>query len=266
LITTAPKVELRLGAWGDVLVDVDMVDALICDPPYSPRTHKGHDSGVKQAKTTKNHAEADRANLIYEALDGALVRNFVEMWSPRVRGWMVVMTDHTSIPWYQEAFEKAGRYSFAPVPFVEVGGRVRLTGDGPSSWAVYIMVARPRCEPWSKWGTLPGAYVLPKGQKGIRPVTGGKPIWVMQELVKHYSKPGDLIVDPCSGGATTLIAAANEYRLGLGAERDEKTFRVASRRIDEYAKRADYIAQSWRKRHPDQIPDDERDLTDVEKT
>lgn len=38
-------IELRLGDYREVLADVE-ADAVITDPPYSERTHKGHDAGV----------------------------------------------------------------------------------------------------------------------------------------------------------------------------------------------------------------------------
>lgn len=42
-------IDLRLGKWEDVLSDVGEVDAVISDPPYSSRTHKGHDDGANLA-------------------------------------------------------------------------------------------------------------------------------------------------------------------------------------------------------------------------
>jgi len=41
-------------------------------------------------------------------------------------------------------------------------------------------------------------------------IIGGKPMWLMRALVRDYSRPGNLVCDPCAGGATTLIAAAIE--------------------------------------------------------
>ena len=37
-------IDFRLGKYQDVLCDVEC-DALICDPPYSDRTHKGRRTG-----------------------------------------------------------------------------------------------------------------------------------------------------------------------------------------------------------------------------
>ena len=53
----------------------------------------------------------------------------------------------------------------------------------------------------------------------------------MQAIVRDYSRPGDLICDPCAGGATTLIAAATEGRRAVGAEMDPKTYALAQARI-----------------------------------
>jgi len=45
------NIDLRCGDWRDVLDDVDAVDAVISDPPYSDRTHAGHFSGTTDEKT-----------------------------------------------------------------------------------------------------------------------------------------------------------------------------------------------------------------------
>jgi site-specific DNA-methyltransferase (adenine-specific) len=53
----------------------------------------------------------------------------------------------------------------------------------------------------------------------------------MRAIVRDYSRPGDLIVDPYAGGATTLLAAAMEGRRAIGAECDPKTFALAVKRL-----------------------------------
>lgn len=145
--------ETRLGDWRIALADVDMVDAVITDPPYSERTHEA----VKQFGERKDGCAVDGLGPTYEAWTRDHVFDFVRAWSDRTRGWMVALTDHHLIPDWQDAYEDVGRYAFAPVVCVIRAMSVRLRGDGPSSWAVYAMVARPR--DLSKWGTLPGAYV-----------------------------------------------------------------------------------------------------------
>lgn len=123
-----------------------------------------------------------------------------------------------------------GRLVFPPLPLIDVGSRVRIHGDGPSPWSTFIVVARPRTEAMAAWGTLPGCYMRQEGDERS-PVMGGKPLGVMRALVRDYSRPGDLVVDPCAGGATTLMAAVRESRCAVGVEVDEATFAVAREQL-----------------------------------
>jgi hypothetical protein len=159
------------------------------------------------------------------------VAAFVEHWGPRVRGWFVACTDHGLVTAWEHALAASGRYVFAPLQFMHPGSRVRIAGDGPSQWSTTIVVARPKTRVFQRWGTLPGGYVLPPAHTDRDMVIGGKPLWLMRALVRDYTRPGDLVCDPCAGGATTLLAAAIEGRRAIGAELDPSTHAKAMRRI-----------------------------------
>lgn len=227
-------IDLRLGRWQDALSDVEAVDCLITDTPYSGRTHKGHNASAGAG----DHGHGGSGTPIsYSSWTREHVEELVAGLHERVRGWWVTITDHELGPAWARAFEKiAGLYVFAPLPIVIPGSRVRLSGDGPSCWTYWAVVARPKSLPYSRWGTLPGAYVAPTGlprrEKEVV-VPGGKPLWLMQALVRDYSRPGDVILDPCAGGGTTLLAAAQMGRRAIGAEMDPETFDLASRRISQ---------------------------------
>lgn len=212
-------IDLRFGRWQEVLADVEMVDAVITDPPYGERTHSGHGQAVGIAG---NKREVD-----YSSWSANDVEDFVRHWSPRCRGWFVAMTSHDLFPAYEEALLQAGRYVFDPKPYVAPGSRMRTSGDGPASWSVWLVIARPRYVPYCRWGSLPGAYILPKGFREKMPIVGGKPLWLMRALIRDYTKPGDLVCDPCAGAGTTLKAAAIEGRNAIGAEQDRKHFEIA---------------------------------------
>ena len=210
--------ELRLGKWQDVMADVEC-DALIVDAPYSDRTHSGHDVAVND----------DMKNAInYSAMSAENVREFVAHFSFRCRGWFVSITDHVLAPVWAASLEAAGRYTFAPLPFVETGSRVRMMGDGPSCWTCWVVVARPRNATFHKWGTLPGAYVDTSERK---PIVGGKPLGLMRSIIRDYTRPGDLVCDPCAGGGTTLLAARMEGRRSIGAEMMPEHYDIARRRL-----------------------------------
>lgn len=230
--------DIRLGRWEDVLADVDEVDAVISDPPYSARVHDGHDGGAEMANggagEVVNQRGADgrliraanRRTISYSAWTPDDVDAFVDFWAPRNRGWFVCLSDNELCGAYRSAFETNGLTAFAPVGILIPGMTVRMAGDGPSSWMLYANVARPK--KLSKWGTLPGGYTGPPGE---RVHIGGKALWLMRALIRDYTRKGDLVCDPCAGAASTLIAAGIEGRRAVGAEVDPATFEIASDRI-----------------------------------
>lgn len=243
-VASGPNYELRLGDWREVLTDVE-ADVMCVDAPYSEKTHTGHDGGIpddgvrekRPWKRTSRPGVVEipiaRQTITYPAWTEDDVNAFVDHWGPRVRGWFCTITDHVLAPIWAGAMampENGDRYVFAPIPIVETGSRVRLTGDGPSSWTCYLVVGRPKREPFSRWGTLPGAYI--GAGRGDREIIGGKDSAIMRAVVRDYSKPGDLIVDPCSGAATTGIAALMEGRRFIGSERDPKHFEIARKRLE----------------------------------
>ncbi len=232
MIATGPSWELRLGDWRDVLADVS-VDAVVTDPPYSARTHAGHDDGARMANRgpwMRASGEPDpgkaRRSITYEAWEPSDVQDFVDHWMHFCKGWMVAFSDSTLIPAWRMAYEIHKRISFQPLPCVIKGMTVRLCGDGPSSWAVYLNVARPKA--LSKWGTLPGAYISKPCE---RIHVGGKPLDLMRAIIRDYTKPGDLVCDPCAGAATTLLAAVMEGRKAIGAEIDPEAFEKGVARL-----------------------------------
>lgn len=217
--------DLRLGRWQDVLTDVTC-DAVICDPPYGGHTHT-----MSRAFGNEREDGSSLENIgpRYAAWTADDVSEFVSSWSPRCRGWMVALTSSELINDWQAAYRAAGRYSFAPVACVMRGMTVRLGGDGPSSWTVYAMVARPSTREYATWGTLDGAYTgAPSREAGGG---RGKPAWLMNALVRDYSRPGDLICDPFAGWGSTLAAAVANGRRAIGAEMDTAAHAEAVRRL-----------------------------------
>lgn len=216
-------------------------DALIFDAPYSEKTHSGHSGGkltadraagfgasqdTKEARYSARKAaegESGRRDINYAAFTPEDCFRTVGLWQPRCEGWCVSITDHVLAPAWTDAFNERELYTFAPLPLVETGSRVRMIGDGPSGWTCWVVPARPRSIEFSKWGTLPGAYVQPGERKinsrgGSTRVVGGKPLKSMCAIVRDYSRKGGLIVDPFCGGGTTLQAAKKTGRRSIGID------------------------------------------------
>lgn len=247
LLADANGASVYHATWRDLLPVVAAAggcDAIITDTPYSERTHGGHDDGTDSAnrlvhrgkirgreQTPQDVAKCIRRPINYGAWKPRDVREFVAAWAPLNRGWWVSVTDHILAPAWEHAFRRAGLYTFSPLSYVAPGSRIRLSGDGPTQWANMVVVARPRSREFAQWGALDGAYILPPGHGGPLPVVGGKPRWLMERLVEDYSRPGDLVVDPCCGAGTTAAAAIRTGRRAIVGDAMQAHAEMAARWI-----------------------------------
>lgn len=231
--------------WCGSSLDPESVDALgnrrfgalIVDAPYSEKTHRGHDTGTGSANGARVRSYAENGPKTAEARYAANARrntinyahwaphrvwSFCDLWLPQINGWCVTITDDELASEWADMFKRHGLYVFAPLPLVEIGSRVRLTGDGPSNWTCWVVVARPKTRAFSKWGTLPGAYICNAERRDSR-ITGGKNLRAMREIVMDYTRPGDTVFDGCLGGGTTMSAAIAEGRSCVGIELNPDT-------------------------------------------
>ena len=213
-VSPCGKMELRCGRWQEVLADVGSVDAVITDPPYSATTHAGALDATTLEKGVP-YPYWDRSDL--DSLFGFILR---------ASCWVVIHTDDILGPVIRGLALAGGRYAFPLLPVLQQ--QPRVTGDGPPQHGHYLAVSRPKERRFLSWGSLPGWYVARRDGSLVR---GGKPLGLMRQIVRDYSRPGDLICDPCAGGATTLLAAAIEGRTAIGAEMDPKTFELAVKRL-----------------------------------
>ena len=60
-----------------------------------------------------------------------------------------------------------------------------------------------------------------------------KPLELMRYMVRTYSNPGDLVLDPFMGSGTTAVACVLEKRNFIGFELDEKYFNLANKRLQD---------------------------------
>ena len=236
-VETGPGWSMHLGRWQEALAHVAECDALITDPPYSERTHSGQRHGRQDEREDSPYEYASSRGLGYAHWTPADVGELTGDWSDRCRGWFCAFTSHDMAHVYASTAEACGRYAFAPLSCVQIGMNIRLAGDGPSNWTTWLCVNRPRT--LRAWGTLRGAYVgnpFDPGENTAtasrrKSVVGSKPLWLMRAIIRDYTRPGDLVVDPCAGGGTTLLAAVMEGRRAIGAEMDPATFDKAVARL-----------------------------------
>jgi site-specific DNA-methyltransferase (adenine-specific) len=210
-----------------VLADVVACDAVITDPPYSQRVEDGFRSGSTM-KDLQN-----KPGMGYDPIDEHDAQEIVTALGALCAGWLVVCCDHETFRCHAAAASASGRYSFPPVVIVKSGAAPRMSCDGPASHCEYLSVSRPRTKRFLTWGSLPGWYKMEtvRHGHGYVGVSGAKSLALMRALVRDYTRPGDLIVDPFAGSGTTLLAARLEGRCAIGAEIDPKTYALAVKRL-----------------------------------
>ena len=78
----------------------------------------------------------------------------------------------------------------------------------------------------------PNILKYKKDYEGLHPTQ--KPLLLIEDLVKTFSNPGDVVVDLTCGSGTTAIAAINTDRNFIGFELDPGYFNVANERISNH--------------------------------
>lgn len=175
------RVELRLGDFREVLADVRDVDAIITDPPYP-----------------------------FEFLP---LLGDLASWADKVLrpdGVLVVLMGQTYLP-------DVLRLLDGPRPFRWMGCYFT---PGPS----YVSHAR-KCS--SNWKPLLVYGSGPRFNDVVRAEGDdknhhrwGQDYAAFSELVRRFTEPDALVVDPFAGAGTTLLAAHHAGRHALGAEID----------------------------------------------
>lgn len=212
------KAEDYLPTLGD-----ESVDCVITDPPYTERVHKN--AFTKNIRSNLGQYGVEQFD---HMTDEHLYAMFTEMGRV-TRGWVVATID------YRQAIAMDNN----PPPGLKcqrVGVWVKeptipqITGDRPAQgWEAIAYLHRT--EGRSKWngGGHHGNYVMRAAQNLGHPTS--KPLPMIEDLVRKFTNPGDLILDPYAGSGTTLLAAMNERRHAIGVECDEAYCELIAKRL-----------------------------------
>jgi site-specific DNA-methyltransferase (adenine-specific) len=193
-----------LASLGDAAVDVTITDA-----PYNERTHKG--ARVKgaglQRETTVHFAPLDGFAWWRESLRAT-------------RRWCLSFCAAEHLGAYEEmsddAWIRAGIWIKPSAP-------PQFTGDRPGTGAEAIAIAhREGRKRWNGGGSVAvWTHGFAPDEVGASRVhETQKPLRLMRELVRLFSDPGEVILDPHAGSGSTGAAALLEGRRVILVERN----------------------------------------------
>jgi site-specific DNA-methyltransferase (adenine-specific) len=58
-----------------------------------------------------------------------------------------------------------------------------------------------------------------------------KPVPLLERLIEIFTDMGDVVIDPCAGSGTTLLACANTGRRGYGFEIKKDFYKAATEKV-----------------------------------
>ena len=247
----------------------DSVDHAIFDAPYSEHTHRAGRRGctgyTEPSRPRSTRAQFNRTrDLGFEHLSPELRHGVAFQCSRVVRRWTLAFTDHEGGQAWKDDLEAAGLEVVRFGVWIKLGATPQFTGDRPAQGHEVIVIAhRPGRKRWNGGGrhavwTCP--IVLNRSGEDPRIHTTQKPLELMEALVRDFTDPGDLVIDPFAGSGTTLVACKRLGRVSRGWEMQEKYAIAAQVRLDGIREQVDLFERAKRGK------DEQRDLFAKEAT
>ena len=215
---------LYLGDCMEVLPTLDMVDAVITDPPYSETTHSN-------AKSNRGKGHGNKT-IDFTSLTADQLQKILKVCGSKCQRWLV-----STMEWRHIAtFDQHPPEGWELVRFgiwVKSNPMPQISADRPAQgWEgiAYMHSTSGQKKRWNGGGQH-GNYIGPVVTDGAHPT--GKPIPLFSGFVERFTDVDNVVLDPFMGSGTTGVAAVQMGRKFIGIEREPKYFEIACKRIED---------------------------------
>jgi site-specific DNA-methyltransferase (adenine-specific) len=205
----------------------DSVDVAITDPPYEAEAHT---KGKRQGPTYDRRVRVVDAEFDFAPITEAQ-RTEVGRHLGRVsRRLAVVFCQVEAAMLWRTALEAGGLTYRRTIPWVKPDAMPSLHGRWPGqAFEAIVLAVRP-----SKRAPIGGKSVYyehtrERGDARAHPTA--KPLSLMLDLVRDFSDPNELVLDPFAGSGTTGVACRMLGRRFLGWELNPEYHAIATRRL-----------------------------------
>jgi site-specific DNA-methyltransferase (adenine-specific) len=230
------------------------VDVSIHDPPYSEHVHSKSRRGLTQDNRAAANAErartrdangglhygaiSERRELGFEHITQDEMEAAADQFARLTRRWVLVFCDVESSHLWRGALESTGALEYLrTAAWHKQCGAPQFTGDRPAvAFEAIVIAHRPGRKRWNGggkqgWYSVPTAIDRDRSGLDARIHTTQKPVALMEELIRDFSDPGELILDAYAGSGTTGLAAIRLGRRFVGFELDPATHATATKRL-----------------------------------
>lgn len=199
----------------------DSVDCIITDPPYTEFVHKN--------STSNRGGNGANTHINFEHFTDELLETAFNEFGRLTKRW-VVSTLAFEHSFYFQQNPPLGLKLMRIGVWVKNNPMPQISADRPGhGWEsiAYLHKANVKSE-WNGGGSH-GNYVSNLATPTGHPTP--KPVKMFSSFVERFTNAGDLILDPFSGGGTTLVSARNMGIKAIGIELDEKYCELTAKRL-----------------------------------
>lgn len=215
---------------------------VITDPPYSDHVHTKSRAGARKVPLTDGAGRMPRSaisravDLGFDAITGEQIVESADQFARLVNRWTLVFSNVELAHRWREELTASGLDYVRTGVWVKEGCTPQFTGDRPAAGHEEITIChQPGRKRWNGGGTR-GVWTFPielnrGGAHGPRLHTTPKPVPLMMELVRLFTDPGDIVLDPYCGAGATGVACLRLGRRFIGVELREDVARTAADRL-----------------------------------
>lgn len=228
--------ELYLGDCLEIMPTLEIVDHVICDPPYESVVHN------ISKKLSAGRRLKDKRNPFKE-IDFQSIDNIREPFvrAIRAKGWLLAFCIAEGIKPWEVSINQSGLKYKRSCLWIKPDGMPQFNGLCPGI-GYECFVAAWCGSGHSKWngGGKHGIYTFPKdsvNKSSSHPTE--KPISLMKAIIQDFTNKDEIILDPFMGSGTTGVACVNLGRKFIGIELNNKYFDIACKRIEDAYRQPD---------------------------
>jgi site-specific DNA-methyltransferase (adenine-specific) len=196
----------------------------ITDPPFARETHEG-------ARTNaRSRQHADGRLITFEGITVEQLRSDLAMLSSVVDRWLVSTVEFRHAARLEDAPPEGWRFIRTGV-WVKPDGAPQISGDRPAQGWEAVAVLHRAVPGRMRWNGGGKRAVWTHGVERAGLVETQKPVGLIREFIRDFTDPGELLLDPYGGGATTGVSARLEGRRAVVIEQNEEKAELAARRL-----------------------------------
>ena len=224
------------------------VDHFITDPPYESEAHT-----LSRRTYTAPSAEYSKGGvgerpLGFDPITDDQRMGVAECAVRVARRWILIFCQvEAAMKWRDGVVQAGGAYKRSCV-WVKPGASPQFTGDRPGmGYETIVACHAPGRSRWNAGGKH-GVFEHPLDPHAGRVHQTQKPIGLMEALIRDFTDPGDIVVDPFAGSGTTGVACIRLGRRFIGWEKDPKFHAAALKRLEQTHEQPELVAlESFRR-------------------